>query len=110
MGINFQLHRGSAHLARGFREIQKASGSLADGNHKHCSQQFNNALEQFNEASNNFANAEEDAYAKAGKEIDKGNNELNQCVTAVANGKYDSATEHMDKALESYDDALALVS
>ena len=71
MGVEFQLHRGSVHLARGFNQIQKAGDSLADDKYDRATSHLDKALKEFGEASNNFTNAENDAYAKAGTQIDE---------------------------------------
>ena len=56
-----------------------------------------------------LAKAEEDAYNKAGKEIDQGNRELQKTIDELSNGNLDSAQSHYDKALAKYDDALDLI-
>jgi len=55
-------------------------------------------------------NAEDDAAAKAGSEIDKGNQELQKAKGACADGKYDSSDRYFEKAMENFDEALNLMS
>ena len=109
MGVEFQLHRGSVHLARGFNQIQKAGNSLADEHYDRAVTHLDKALTEFGDASNNFAKAEDDACAKAGAQIDKGNDELSKSVKEYGAGDYDSAASHLAKAQENYDNALDLV-
>jgi tetratricopeptide (TPR) repeat protein len=109
MGVEFQLHRGSVHLARGFNQIQKAGDSLADDKYDRATSHLDKALKEFGEASNNFTNAENDAYAKAGTQIDGGHDQLAKSVKDYTDGNYDSAQKHLNKALENYDKALDMV-
>ncbi len=55
------------------------------------------------------AKAEDDAVQKAGKDIDKGNAELNKSVEAYADGNMEKAESLLDSAVESYDNALDLI-
>ena len=109
MGIEFQMHRASVNLAKGFREFQKADSALSSDNVDRAVKHFNKGLDRFSTALDHIAKAEDDAYSKAGKEIDNGNQELRKGIDAYAGGNVDSAEKHYEKALGSYDAALDLI-
>ena len=109
MGMNFELNKGAVHIARGIRQINKASDKAGDGNYDSTAKHLDKALVQFADALNNFMNAEDDLAAKVGSEIDKGKAQLQKARDAYADGDYDSSDRHLDKALEYFDEALDLV-
>ena len=109
MGMNFQIHRASVDVAKGFRQFQKADSRLSNDNLDSAVSHLNKGLNYFATAQDHLVQAEEDAYNKAGDDIDKGNKQLQESIDAYANGHVDSATSHYQKALESYDAALDLI-
>ena len=110
MGIDFQLHRASVDASKGFRQFQKADKAFWNDNVDSGVRHLNKGLDYFSSATGHLAQAEEDAYAKAGDDIDKGNQELRLSVEDYDNGKFDSARKHYDKALDWYDEALDLMA
>jgi tetratricopeptide (TPR) repeat protein len=109
MGMNFQVHRAAVNAAKGIRQFQKADQALTNDNVDSAVNHLNKGLDDFASALDHLANAEDDAYAKAGGEIDKGNQELRKTIDALGAGNVDSAQSHYDKALEKYDEALDLL-
>ena len=109
MGIDFQLHRASVDTSRGFRQFQKADKALYDDKVDSAVRHLNKGLDYFDSALGHLAKAEDDAYKKAGSEIDKGNKELKKSIDEYGNGKTDSAASHYAKALDDYDAALDLI-
>lgn len=109
MGIDYQIHRASVDTSKGFRQFQKADNAWTDGNLDSASRHLNKGYNYFATAVDHLAKAEDDAYNKAGKEIDQGNNELQKSIDELANGNVDSAQSHYNKALAKYDDALDLM-
>jgi tetratricopeptide (TPR) repeat protein len=109
MGIDYQVHRASVDTSKGLRQFQKAEKALAKGNVDSAVAHLNKGHNYFATALDHLAKAEEDAYKKAGKEIDQGNTDLQKSIDEFANGNLDSAQAHYDKALAKYDDALDLL-
>ena len=56
-----------------------------------------------------MAQAEDDAYAKAGEKIDKGNKEMKKAADAYDNGHVDTAQNYFMNAMDDYDKALDLI-
>ena len=109
MGIDFQLHRASVDMSKGFRQFQKADNEFYKDNMDSAVRHLDKGLDRFASALNHLANAEDDAYSKAGSEIDKGNNQMRKALDEYADGNVDSANKHYGKAVEYYDDALDLI-
>ena len=109
MGIEFQMSRASANIAKGFRQFQKADNELADDNINSAVKHFDKGLNYFVTAEDHFEKAEDDAYSKAGTEIDKGNTELKKTIEDYANGDVDGAHKHYASAMNRYDQALELI-
>lgn len=109
MGVEFQMHRASVDISKGFREFQKADSELYNDKVDAAVRHLNKGLNFFTSALDHAAKADDDAYNKAGNEIDKGNKELQEAITAYADGHADSAANHYQKALGSYDAALDLI-
>ena len=110
MGINYQLHRVSVDIAKGFRQLQKADKELSKGNIDSAGNHLNKGLDLFVIAGDHALKAEDDAYNKAGNEIDKGNKQIQKCIDAYGNDKMDSAEDHYASAMDNYDKALDLIS
>jgi hypothetical protein len=109
MGINFQMHRASVNIAKGFRQFQKADNELAKSNYGSAVKHFDKGLNCFVLAEDHLGKAEDDAYSKAGKEVDKGNKELKKSMDEYDKGNVDSAGRHYASAINSYDEALNLI-
>ena len=109
MGIDYQMHRASVNIAKGFRQFQKADNMLAKGNVDSAVKHFDKGLKCCVTAEDHFLKAEDDAYSKAGKEIDKGNKELKKSIDEYAQGNIDSAGRHYASAMNKYDEALDLI-
>ncbi len=109
MGLDFQLHRMSVDIAKGYRQIQKADADFNKGKADSAVSHLNKALNEFDAAMQHAAKAEDDTYNKAGKEIDKGNAELQKSVKAYGDGHADKAASYYESAVENYDRALDLI-
>ena len=109
MGIDMQLHRASVDVAKGFRQFQRADNDVYKNNVDSAVRHLNKGLDCFNSALDHVAKADDDAYSKAGKDIDRGNKDLQKSIDAYADGNVDSAGNHYQKALGSYDAALDLI-
>ena len=109
MGINYQRHRVAVVIAKGFRQLQKADAAFNKGNVDSSVNHMNKGMNLFYMAEDHAAKAEYDAYNRVGKEINKGNDELNKCFNAYANGNDGSAENHYASAMDDYDRALNLI-
>ena len=109
MGIDYQLHRVSVNVAKGFREMQKAGTSYYKDDMDRSLKQLNKGLDYFSTATDHLLKAEDDASNKAGNEIDKGNKALQKSIDAYGNGKIDNAEADYDSAMGHYDNALDLI-
>jgi tetratricopeptide (TPR) repeat protein len=109
MGIDFQLHRASVDIAKGFRQFQKADSALSKDNIDSTVRHLNKGLEYFARAQDHVEKAEDEAYSKAGAEIDKGNKELKKSIDAYADGNTDRALSQYENAMDNYDKALELI-
>jgi tetratricopeptide (TPR) repeat protein len=110
MGIDYQLHRVSVDAAKAYRQFQKADKEFNKGNVDSASNHLNKGLDLFATAGDHALKAEDDAYNKAGNEIDKGNQQMQKCIDEYASGNVDSAENHYADALDDYDRALDLIS
>ena len=109
MGIDFQMHRASANMAKGFRQFQKADNQLAKGKVDSAVKHYDKGLNCFATAEDHLAKAEDDAYSKVGTKIDKGNQELKKSIYEYTQGNVDNAEKHYVSAMNSYDEALDLI-
>ena len=109
MGLDYQLHRVSVDIAKGYRQIQKAGTAISKGKADSAARHLNDALNDFSAALDHAVKAEEDAYKDAGKELEKGNSELDKSIKAFADGHDEIGQSHYDKAVECYDKALDLI-
>ena len=109
MGIDFQLHRASVDIAKGFRQFQKADSELSNDNIDSAVRHLNKGLDCFATAQEHVDKAEDDAYNKAGKEIDEGNKELQKSIASYTEGNADRAISQYASAMDSYDRALELI-
>ena len=66
-------------------------------------------LQYFVTAIDHAAKAEDDAFAKAGSQLDKANANVQKAIDAYADGNIDSAAKSYAKALDEYDAALDLI-
>lgn len=109
MGINYQLHRVSVDVAKGFRELQKGDKELTKGNVDKASKYYNKGLNLFATAVDHAAKADDDAYNKAGTEVGKGNKDLQKSIDSLDNGDLDRAADHYADAMDNYDNALDMI-
>ena len=109
MGIDFQIHRISVDISKGYRQFQKADSAANKDNLDSAVSHLNKGLNYFASAQVHLVKAEEDTYNKAGNEIDKGNKQLQESIDDYANGHADRGASHYEKAMESYDSALDLI-
>jgi hypothetical protein len=70
---------------------------------------FDKAQNDFGAAVDHAAKASDDACTKAGNDIQNGNDELQKCANAYADGHPDIAQGHYASAVDSYDKALDLI-
>lgn len=106
MGIDYQMHRASVDIAKGFRQFQKADKALSKDNIDVTVTHLGKGFDYFATAQDHLLKAEDDAYNRAGKEIDKGSKELQKSIDAYGEGNLDGAKNHYEKAIDSYDEAL----
>lgn len=109
MGLDYQLHRVSVDVAKGFQQLQKASTSLAKDNVATAVHHLNKALNKFDAAAEHAGKAADAAYTKAGSEIDKGKAELSNAINAYEAGDLAKAESHYESAVAAFDDALDLI-
>ena len=109
MGLDYQLHRVSVDVAKGYRQMNKAVTAFSQDKMDSGVNHRNNALNDFGAAMEHAAKAEDDAYTKAGSELDKGNAELKKSVREYADGHNESGQRHYESAAECYDRALNLM-
>ena len=110
IAVDYELHRTSVDISKGYRQMQKASTALSKGNEDSVTEHLNHALNDFASAIDHAAKAEDSACKSAGKLVDKGNAELQKSINAYADGNSDAAQRHYDSAAENYDKALDLIS
>lgn len=108
--IDYQLHRVSVDVAKGFRQLHKASTAYFKDDMDRALKDLNKGLNYFDTALDHVSKAEGDAYNKAAAEIDKGNKELQKSIDAYTNGDVDTADDHYNSAMDDYDKALDLIS
>ena len=109
MGVNFQVYRAAVNVAKGVRQFQKADKAIGKDNVDSAVSHLDKGMNDFASAMGHLEQAEDDAYAKAAKEIDQGNEQLKKAIDAYGNGNDKSAESHYEKALEKYDAALDLL-
>lgn len=109
MGINFQVYRAAVNIAKGVRQFQKADKAIGKENVDSAARHLDKGMNDFAAALSHLEQAEEDAYVKAAKEIEQGNEQLKKALDAYADGNDKGAESHYEKALEKYDAALELL-
>lgn len=109
MGVDYQLHRVSVDVSKGFRQFQKADNDVYKEEYDAASNHLNKGLGFFSSAYDHAIKAEDDAYVKAGGYLDDGNKELQKSIDEYAAGNLDSAATYYQKAVTKYDDALDLM-
>jgi len=110
MGLDYQLHRVSVDLAKGYGQIQKAGAAFNKGKTDSGVNHINKALNYYDAAMDHAVQAEDDACAKAGKEIDKGNADLKKSADEYSKGHVERAEAYYDSAVDNYDKALDLIN
>jgi hypothetical protein len=109
LAIDYNVHRTSVDVAKGYQQLDKASTAFSRDNVDSAANHLNNALNDFSAAVEHAAQAADDACTKAGNEIDKGNAELQKSINAYANNHPDKAQGYYDSAVKNYDKALDLI-
>ena len=110
MGTKFQETEANFDLSKAYREVQRADKDITNGKDDAAVNRLQKGYNLFTKAVGHLANAEEDAYKKAGDKIDKGNGELQKSIDDYADGKDDSGARHYADAMKCYDDALDMVN
>ena len=96
-------------IAKGFRQFQKADSALSNDNIDSAVKHLNKGLDCFATAQKYVEKAEDNAYTKAGEELDKGNKEQQKSIDAYVDDNADRAINQYERALDSYDKALELI-
>ena len=109
IALDYNLHRVSVDIAKGFRQFQKSDAAFDDDNFDRSVKYLNKGLDCFATAGDHIAKAEDDAYNEAGDEIAKGNKELQKSIDAYADDNVDRAQNDYASALNYYDKALDLI-
>lgn len=109
MGVDYQMHRASVNVAKGLRQFQKAETAYAKEKIDSTVGHIKKGLNYFATAIDHVAQAEDDAYTKAGEKIDKGNKEMKKAADAYDNGHVDTAQNYFMNAMDDYDKALDLI-
>jgi Tfp pilus assembly protein PilF len=109
IAADYQLNRVSANMAHGYSQVQKAVKELSRDDTRSATKHFNKALKYFTTAEDHAAKAVSDVYQKAGKELDKGNKELQKCIDAYDKGNIDNADKHYANAISHFDTALDMI-
>ena len=108
MGMDYQLHRAWANVAKGIRQCQKADKAWQKGRTESVADHFGKAVYSFETAVEHLAKAADDADVKAGKLLSEGNQQLQKAIDQFADDDVDGAERHYEKALDKYDEALDL--
>ena len=109
IAIDYNLHRATVDIAKGFRNLQKADTAFNKDNIARSANDLSICLDYFATAADHIAKAEDDAYNEAGDKINDGNKELKKCIDACANGDVDKAQRDYDSAMNQYDKALDII-
>ena len=110
MEIDYQLHRVSTDISKGFRQFQKADSEIYKGKINRASTHYVNGLNYFVSAEDHASKVVDDNYKKAVEEINLGNKELETTIAKYDDGNVNNAaSEHYSKALDHYDTALDLI-
>jgi len=110
IALDYNLHRTAVDIGKGNRQMQKAATAYANANADSAANHLANALNDYGAALDHAGRAEENAGAEIGKELDKGNSELQKSIDAYGDGSMDSAQSHFDKAADHYDKVLDMLS
>ena len=110
MGLDYQLHRVSVDMAKGFRQLQKADSDIYRGEINRASTHYVNGLNYFVSAEDHASNVVDANYKRAVEEIKLGNKELETTIAKYDDGNVNNtARDHYSKALDHYDIALDLI-
>jgi tetratricopeptide (TPR) repeat protein len=109
MGTKIQEYMASFDLSRAFRQFQKAEKAFNNDQTDSAVNHLEKGLNLVAKSIDHISNAVDDAFDNAAGKFEKGNEELQKSIDAFADGNDDSAERHYEKALDLYDEALALV-
>lgn len=110
MGTDYQKHRVSTDISKGFRQLQKADADIYKGETNRASSHYVNGLNYFVSAEDHASRVVDANYKKAVEEINLGNKELEAAIAKYDDGNVNNtARDHYSKALDHYDIALDLI-
>ena len=100
MGMNYQLAISGFDVSRAFRQLERANKAFIKGNGDSAVDHLRKGFDLLGKAFDHMAQAEEDALNKAGKQIGKGNDELEKSINYYVDGDSDRGDKHYEKAFE----------
>jgi hypothetical protein len=110
MGTDYQKHRVSIDISKGFRQLQKADSEILKGEINRASSHYVNGLNYFVSAEDHASRVVDADYNKAAEEINLGNKELETTIAKYNDGNVNNtARDHYAKALDHYDASLDLI-
>jgi hypothetical protein len=110
MGTDYQKHRVSIDISKGFRQLQKADSEILKGEINRASSHYVNGLNYFVSAEDHASRVVDADYNKAAEEINLGNKELETTIAKYDDGNVNNtARDYYAKALDHYDIALDLI-
>lgn len=107
--VDYEVHRTSVDIAKGYRQIQKAATAMSKGKADSVAKHLDSAVSDFDSAISHAAKATDDVCKKAGTELNKGNTDLQKSIQAYRDGNADEAQGYYDSAVSNYDKALDML-
>jgi hypothetical protein len=108
MGEKIQIFEANVDMSRAFRQFQMADKAFVNDKDDSAKKHLAKGLDLLKKVVGHLAKAAEDAYKKAGNQIDKGNAELQKSIDEYTDGNDNSGAKHYANALNYYDQALGL--